>query len=101
MATLTPKDRLPHFIITTGLTRRLVEGRDAEDAIAKFKYDTPTRSVTLMSIAEDLEIHRATEDEVAEFQRSRKRGPSEDQIAWELGDVVLTPAQRKAKKEHA
>ena len=91
---------MSHWIIETGLTRRLVEADDEAAAVSRFKYETPMRSVLLLA-ADDLQVHEATEEEIAEFQRSRKSRPIEGQTALDLGDPVLTPKERKAAKEHA
>lgn len=97
MTARTPKVDKPKFIVETGLTRRLIEADSVADALDLFKVEVPMRSVLLLE-ADAIRAHEATEQEITEFLRSRKRRPSEDQIAFELGDPVLTPAEKRSRK---
>lgn len=87
----------PRFVVRTGLTSRLIEADNEDMALQLFRAEVPMRGV-LMLTADDVQIREATEEECAEFLRSRKRKPSEDQIAFALGDPVLTPAERRSRK---
>lgn len=73
------------YIVATGLSRRLIEADTPDEALTKFKYETPRRAV-LRTFDDEFDVHEATEDEAAEFVRhSRSLKPGDGQLALDVG----------------
>jgi len=81
------------WIVTTGLTRRLVIGRSKDDAWVKFLEAVP-KSQSLNLGEHDAGVDRATEEEVAEFRRKkvRRQPPGPEQLAFRFEDETVKGA---------
>lgn len=90
------------YVVTSGLSRRLVEAWNPDDAREVFCKDHPIRRA-YAHLDELLEIHVATPDEIAEFEK-RARGVVRiaGQGEFELGDARRSISKLKrsgAKKD--
>lgn len=90
------------YIVTSGLSRRLVEAANESNAREKFCSDHPIRRA-YAGLDELLEIHVASRDEVAEFEKKSRGVPLIDgQLDWDLGDprrdAKLKNASKNAKE---
>lgn len=94
------------YVVTSGLSRRLIEARDEEHARIEFCKDHPIRR-QFAALDELLEVHVASPAELREFEkRPRGAAPTMDgQVVLDLGPVSTREAKRatseKSKKEPA
>lgn len=75
---------MKHYIVESGLTRRLIEAADAEEARTEFLVDHPARRL-VSGLDQVIRIREAEDEEVVEFVRRRK-AKFDGQTALELGD---------------
>lgn len=97
---------MPEFVVTTGLTRRLVSAtsrvaaRDLFEAAVRGNLVPGVTHTTNFERGE-LKIREATEAEVAEFGSTRHRPKLVDQLAWDLPEVPRRKRRRRNSGEHA
>lgn len=78
------------FIVTTGLTRRLIYAIDVESALHSFlslivgNPDRKSMSRTITLEEGEVEIHEATDDEVADFARPKRVAHFDGQEKWDM-----------------
>lgn len=72
------------FVVTSGLTRRLIEADDARHARVLFLRDVPRANV-LKVPHEAVFVHEATPENLLEFRKGKK-AVFDDQLAMDLGD---------------
>lgn len=80
-----------HYVVTVGLTRRLVKGGGREEALARFRALTRTTDAIPEYLGyriplerEEVTVRRASDEEVAEFRRRRVVRDDEEQLAWDM-----------------
>lgn len=96
-------ENLPHFIVTSGLTRRLVIAEDEEAAKQAFLLDVLRRSLSTGRDA--VTVHEASDAERAEFGRRARGAACDGQLELVLEDERRSKRRREAGtkigKEHA
>lgn len=88
-----------YYIVESGLTRRLIEADNAEDARTEFLMDHPARRIAA-GLDEVIRIREAEDQEVLEFAR-RRRATFDGQIGFELNDARKEAPRRQTKEVHA
>lgn len=94
---------MPHYIVRSGLSRRLIEADSEEGARLQFIQDRPLRG-HIPALDEFIEIWPARPLEIAEFQRKQRVPRMDGQTALDLGLPKIHDAKRKhfaKKKDHA
>lgn len=90
---------MPHYIVTSGLTRRLVEADNQGAAIDEFLAARPMHRM-VAGWTDDVVVRPAEDEEIVEYVR-RRRAQFDGQVAFELNDARKDVGGRITKKEHA